>query len=154
MNEYQKERFVQRMLDAMHNTISGKQIAILGFAFKKDTNDARESPAISICKRLLEEKGSLKIYDPQVTKDSVLSSLGITDESSLDRLSFCNSPEDACAGTHAIAILTEWDEFKEIDYEKVLTSMLRPAHIFDGRNLLDLQKLKGMGYRAFGIGKV
>lgn len=154
MNEYQKERFVQRMLDAMHNTISGKQIAILGFAFKKDTNDARESPAISICKRLLEEKGSLKIYDPQVTKDSVLSSLGIADESSLDRLSFCNSPEDACAGTHAIAILTEWDEFKEIDYEKVLTSMLRPAHIFDGRNLLDLQKLKGMGYRAFGIGKV
>lgn len=154
MNEYQKERFVQRMLDAMHNTISGKQIAILGFAFKKDTNDARESPAISICKRLLEEKGSLKIYDPQVTKDSVLSSLGIADESSLDRLSFCNSPEDACAGTHAIAILTEWDEFKEIDYEKVLTSMLRPAHIFDGRNLLDLEKLKGMGYRAFGIGKV
>jgi UDPglucose 6-dehydrogenase len=154
MNEYQKERFVQRMLDAMHNTISGKQIAILGFAFKKDTNDARESPAISICKRLLEEKGSLKIYDPQVTKDSVLSSLGIADESSLDRLSFCNSPEDACAGTHAIAILTEWDEFKEIDYKKVLTSMLRPAHIFDGRNLLDLQKLKGMGYRAFGIGKV
>ena len=154
MNEYQKERFVQRMLDAMHNTISGKQIAILGFAFKKDTNDARESPAISICKRLLEEKGSLKVYDPQVTKDSILSSLGITDESSLERLSFCHSAEDACAGTHAIAILTEWDEFKEIDYQKVLKTMLRPAHIFDGRNLLDLEKLKEIGYRAFGIGKV
>jgi UDPglucose 6-dehydrogenase len=154
MNEYQKERFVQRMLDAMHNTISGKQIAILGFAFKKDTNDARESPAISICKRLLEEKGSLKVYDPQVTKDSILSSLGITDESSLERLNFCHSAEDACAGTHAIAILTEWDEFKEIDYQKVLTTMLRPAHIFDGRNLLDLGKLKEIGYRAFGIGKV
>ena len=154
MNEYQKERFVQRMLDAMHNTISGKQIAILGFAFKKDTNDARESPAISICKRLLEEKGSLKVYDPQVTKDSILSFLGITDESSLERLNFCDSAEDACAGTHAIAILTEWDEFKEIDYQKVLTTMLRPAHIFDGRNLLDLGKLKEIGYRAFGIGKV
>ena len=154
MNEYQKERFVQRMLDAMHNTISGKQIAILGFAFKKDTNDARESPAISICKRLLEEKGSLKVYDPQVTKDSILSSLGIADESSLERLNFCHSAEDACAGTHAIAILTEWDEFKEIDYQKVLTTMLRPAHIFDGRNLLDLGKLKEIGYRAFGIGKV
>jgi len=153
MNEYQKERFVQRMLDAMHNTISGKQIAILGFAFKKDTNDARESPAISICKRLLEEKGSLKIYDPQVSKESILSCLDISDESVLARLTFSESAEQACSSVHAIAILTEWDEFKELDYKKILDTMYRPAHIFDGRNLLVLEKLRELGYRAFGIGK-
>ena len=153
MNEYQKERFVRRILDAMHNTISGKQIAVLGFAFKKDTNDARESPAIGICKRLLEEKGSLKIYDPQVSRESILSCLGINDDDGKDRLTFCDSAEQACSGTHAIAILTEWDEFKEIDYKEVLGTMHRPAHLFDGRNLLELDKLIDMGYRAFGIGK-
>ena len=153
MNEYQKERFVRRILDAMHNTISGKQIAVLGFAFKKDTNDARESPAIGICKRLLEEKGSLRIYDPQVSRESILSCLGIKDDDGKDRLTFCDSAEQACSGTHAIAILTEWDEFKEIDYKEVLGTMHRPAHLFDGRNLLELDKLIDMGYRAFGIGK-
>jgi len=75
-------------LDAMFNTISGKRIAILGFAFKKDTNDARESPAISICKRLLEEKGNLNLYDPQVSKESVLQILGLQESDVGDNLKF------------------------------------------------------------------
>ena len=154
MNEYQKERFVQRMLDAMFNTISGKRIAVLGFAFKKDTNDARESPAIQICQRLIEEKGSLNIYDPQVSKESVLSCLGYEEDELGDRLQFFDSVYEACEETHAISILTEWDEFKSLDYPKIFSSMLKPAHIFDGRNLLDLEMLKQIGFRAFGIGKV
>jgi UDPglucose 6-dehydrogenase len=154
MNEYQKERFVQRLLDAMFNTISGKRIAILGFAFKKDTNDARESPAISICKRLLEEKGNLNLYDPQVSKESVLQILGLQESDVGDNLKFFDSAQEACLDTHAIAILTEWDEFKELDYQEIWNGMLRPAHIFDGRNLLDLEKLKEIGFRAFGIGKI
>ena len=103
MNEYQKERFVQRMLDAMFNTISGKRIAVLGFAFKKDTNDARESPAIQICQRLIEEKGSLNIYDPQVSKESVLSCLGYEEDELGDRLQFFDSVYEACEDTHAIS---------------------------------------------------
>ena len=154
MNNFQKERFVRRMLDAMFNTISGKSIAILGFAFKEDTNDARESPAITVCKRLLEEKGNLRIYDPQVSKKTILASLEIDHSEYESSLEFCNSAEEACEGTHAIALMTEWEEFKSLDYPKILENMLRPAHLFDGRNLLDLKKMKTIGFRVFGIGKI
>ncbi len=154
MNNFQKERFVRRMLDAMFNTISGKSIAILGFAFKEDTNDARESPAITVCKRLLEEKGNLRIYDPQVSKKTILASLEIDHSEYESSLKFCNSAEEACEGTHAIALMTEWEEFKSLDYPKILENMLRPAHLFDGRNLLDLKKMKTIGFRVFGIGKI
>ena len=76
MNDFQK-RFVQRILDQMFNTVSGKKIAVLGYAFKKDTNDLRESPAIAICRRLLEEKASIRLYDPQVSQSAILESLGM-----------------------------------------------------------------------------
>ena len=152
MNEYQKERFVSRILDNMFNTVSGKSISILGCAFKKDTNDLRESPAIAVCKRLLEEKAVLRIYDPKVKPDSILSSLGL-DEAENGRITFCNDAEEACRGTHAIALLTEWDEFKDVDFGKVFQQMRKPAYFFDGRNLLDLAELKEIGFRAFAIGK-
>lgn len=154
MNDYQKERFVGRMLDAMFNTVSGKKIAILGYAFKKDTNDVRESPAIAVCQRLLEEKASLRIYDPKVKADSILSSLNLKEGSEeAGRVVFCGSAQEACEGTHAIALLTEWDEFKQIDFAKVFEQMTKPAYLFDGRNLLDLAKLKEIGFRTFAIGK-
>ena len=152
MNEYQKERFVTRILDNMFNTVSGKSIAILGYAFKKDTNDLRESPAIAVCRRLLEEKADLRIYDPKVKPESILSSLGLSEEDS-DRITFCDNAEEACSGTHAIALLTEWDEFKEMDFGKIFEQMTKPAYFFDGRNLLDLAELKQIGFRAFAIGK-
>jgi UDPglucose 6-dehydrogenase len=152
MNEYQKERFVSRILDNMFNTVSGKSISILGCAFKKDTNDLRESPAIAVCKRLLEEKADLRIYDPKVKPDSILSSLGLG-EAENGRITFCNDAEEACRGTHAIALLTEWDEFKDVDFGKVFQQMRKPAYFFDGRNLLDLAELKEIGFRAFAIGK-
>jgi len=153
MNEYQKERFVTRLLDSMFNTVSGKRIAILGYAFKKDTNDARESPAIGICRRLLEEKANLAIYDPRVSKESILSTLGLTEQEVQGRIEFCCSAEDACAQSHAIAILTEWDEFVDLDYSEIYSKMHQPAILFDGRNLLDLEELKKIGYRAHGIGR-
>jgi UDPglucose 6-dehydrogenase len=154
MNNYQKERFVVRMLDAMFNTVSDKSIAVLGYAFKKDTNDVRESPAIAVCKRLLEEKASLRIYDPKVDEASILSSLNLEEGSEeAGRITFCKSAEEACEATHAIALLTEWDEFKQIDFDKVFVQMTKPAYVFDGRNLLDLAKLKEIGFRTFAIGK-
>lgn len=153
MNDYQKERFVRRILDAMFNTVSGKHIAILGYAFKKDTNDVRESPAISVCRRLLEEKANLRIYDPKVGADTILSTLGPDSEKQSEQITFCESAEDACKGTHAIALLTEWDEFKEIDFGEIFNDMIKPASLFDGRNLLDLGLLRKIGFRAFAIGK-
>ena len=154
MNEYQKERFVTRLLDSMFNTVSGKRIAILGYAFKKDTNDARESPAIGICGRLLEEKANLAIYDPRVSKESILGTLGWSAEQAKGRIDFCQSADEACKESHAIALLTEWDEFKGLDYGKIYSNMHQPAILFDGRNLLDLEELKKIGYRASGIGRV
>ena len=151
MNEYQKERFVTRILDSMFNTVSGKRIAILGYAFKKDTNDARESPAIAICRRLLEEKAQLAIYDPKVSKDTILSSLALPKEQTAS-IEFCNSAREACNQSHCIAILTEWDEFKEIDFAEIYESMIKPAILFDGRNLLDLEKIRSIGFTAKGIG--
>ena len=154
MNEYQKERFVTRLLDSMFNTVSGKRLAILGSAFKKDTNDARESPAIGICRRLLEEKANLAIYDPRVTQESIISSLGISAKEASERIEFCTSAEAACEQAHAIALLTEWDEFKDLDYSSIYAKMHQPAILFDGRNLLDLDELKKIGFRAHGIGKL
>ena len=154
MNEYQKERFVTRLLDSMFNTVSGKRLAILGYAFKKDTNDARESPAIGICRRLLEEKANLAVYDPRVSQESIISSLGLSAKEASERIEFCTSAEAACEQAHAIALLTEWDEFKDLDYSSIYAKMHQPAILFDGRNLLDLDELKKIGFRAHGIGKL
>ena len=154
MNEYQKERFVTRLLDSMFNTVSGKRISILGYAFKKDTNDARESPAIGICRRLLEEKANLAIYDPRVTKESILSTLGWTEEEAVGRIEFSSTAVEACKESHAIALLTEWDEFNDLDYSAIHAGMHQPSILFDGRNLLDLEALRKIGFRAQGIGRV
>ena len=151
MNDYQKERFVHRMITSMFNTVSNKQIAILGFAFKKDTNDTRESPAIYICKYLLEEQARIHIYDPKVTRDSIYSVLGI--EQNDPRVKVCQNAYDATNGAHAMSIMTEWDEFKELDFEKIYSTMLKPAFAFDGRNVLDSKKLNDIGFRIHSIGK-
>ena len=155
MNDYQKERFVNRMMDAMFNTVSGKRIAILGYAFKKDTNDVRESPAIDVCRRLIEEGAHLRIHDPKVPAEVVLETLGAKESESGEdsQVVVCDSPEDACEEAHAFALLTEWDLYGELDYAKIHEGMTQPAFAFDGRNVLDLASLQEIGFRAFGIGK-
>ena len=151
MNDYQKDRFVQRIMDAMFNTVSGKKIAILGFAFKKDTNDARESPAIAVCSRLLDEKAHLAIYDPQVPQDTILNSLRLDADD--ERVSFHTCATDATKGTHAIALLTEWDEFKKLNLNEIYAKMEKPAYFFDGRNLIDPDTVQNAGFRLHRIGK-
>ena len=159
MNDFQKSRFVNRMLETMFNTVSGKQIAILGYAFKKDTNDSRESPAIDICRHLVEEKACLRIYDPKVPASEIYETLdlpqsGAKTSSISDAGVTCfSSAEEACEGAHALAILTEWDAFRDLDYAAIYASMVKPAFVFDGRNLLDLEALQEIGFQAFGIGK-
>jgi UDPglucose 6-dehydrogenase len=150
MNDHQKRRFTGRIVKELFNTVANKKIAILGFAFKKNTNDVRESPAIAVCRDLLAEHARLAVYDPKVAPEDIRRELqGAAD----DRLSIARDPYEACEGAHAVAILTEWDEFKALDFSRILASMPKPASIFDGRNLLDLAKLRAIGFRAFGIGK-
>ena len=153
MNDYQKRRFSERMLKTLFNTVSGKRIAIWGYAFKKDTNDIRESAAITVCQHLLEEQAHLAIFDPQVDSAAIFASLGMTPEEAARRgVTVCASPAEAAHQAHAIALLTEWDLFKTLDFPAIYTSMKKPACLFDGRNLLDLPKMREIGFDAYGIG--
>jgi len=151
MNDWQKHRFAAKIVGSLFNTVADKKIAVLGFAFKKDTNDTRESAAIAVCRDLLTEQANVTVYDPKVPADEIRKDV-LGDEEN-HRLSVVESAYAASEGAHAIAILTEWDEFKDLDFEKIYGSMSKPAFIFDGRNILDHAKLVGIGFRVSGIGR-
>lgn len=166
VNDYQKNRFVNRIVSSMFNTVSGKKIAILGFAFKKDTGDTRETPAIDVCKGLLGDKAKLSIYDPQVTEDQIQRDLSMKkfDWDHPIHLQPMSPPASkqvnvvwdayqAAKDAHGVCILTEWDEFKTLDYQKIFDNMRKPAYIFDGRNILDVAKLREIGFIVYSIGK-
>ncbi|MHB1080038.1 MAG: UDP-glucose 6-dehydrogenase [Prosthecobacter sp.] len=151
MNDWQKHRFAERVLRTLFNTVTGKRIGVLGFAFKKDTNDTRESAAIYVCKDLIEERAKLSIYDPKVSSSQICKDLEI--ESSHSNVEFAASAAQAAAGAHALLVLTEWDEFRQLDFEAIYQSMVKPAWIFDGRSLLDHVKLREIGFKVYSIGK-
>lgn len=159
MNDWQRRRFSSRIVQTLFNTVSGKKIAILGFAFKKDTNDTRESSSISVCQHLLEERAKLAIFDPQVTPRQVFGDLGQQPSQAggraNDSLEVYADVYEACKGAHAVAILTEWDAFKfdKLDYQRIYEGMEKPAFIFDGRNIVDAAKLRAIGFDAYAIGK-
>jgi UDPglucose 6-dehydrogenase len=153
MNDYQKHRFGQRIVRALFNTLSDKRIAVFGFAFKKDTNDTRESAAIHVCRDLLDEGARLAIHDPKVPAATILEDLNLPAGS--DRVQICADPQTAADGAHAIAILTEWDAFRSehLDYAQLFKGMEKPAFLFDGRNILNLDAMRAIGFEAHGIGK-
>ncbi|PWM89482.1 MAG: nucleotide sugar dehydrogenase [Lentisphaerae bacterium] len=148
MNDYQARRFVGNMLAAMFNTVADKKIAILGFAFKANTGDTRESPAIAVCCQLLEEHARLRIHDPKALGNARLDL-----EDAEGDISYCEDPYDAVKGAHAIALLTEWDSFRKLDYRRIYDLMEKPAFLFDGRNLLDHRKLYEIGFNVYPIGQ-
>jgi UDPglucose 6-dehydrogenase len=148
MNEFQEMRFATRMVTSMFNTIAGKKIALFGAAFKANTNDTRESPALDVCRALLEERANIVMTDPKAL-DNARYDLGELAE----RVTFEPDPYAAAQNAHAIAILTEWEQFTKLDYEKIYASMDKPAFIFDGRNLLDHKKLYEIGFNVYPIGK-
>ncbi|MBB5038965.1 UDP-glucose 6-dehydrogenase [Prosthecobacter dejongeii] len=151
MNDWQKHRFSERVVRTLFNTVTGKRIAVLGFAFKKDTNDTRESAAIYVCQDLLEERAHLAIHDPKVKAEQIRKDLSLSLED--QRVTFAASAEEASQGAHALLVLTEWDAFKDLDFEVIYENMLKPAWIFDGRNILDRPKLEKIGFRVYSIGK-
>jgi len=148
MNEYQEARFVSNMVSTMFNTIAGKRIALFGAAFKANTGDTRESPALAVCQGLLAERAQVVMSDPYAL-DNARADLG----EDAGRVIFEPDPYVAAEGAHAIAILTEWPQFAELDYEAIHASMITPAFIFDGRNILDHQRLHAMGFNVYAIGK-
>lgn len=157
MNDYQKRRFARNIVSTLYNTINGKKITFLGWAFKKDTNDTRESAAIYVADELLDEKAKISVYDPKVKAQQIqtdLNNLGTrSEEENAELVQAFSDPYEACKDSHAVAVLTEWDEFKSYDWRKIYDIMLKPAFVFDGRNILDANKLKEIGFVVYSIGK-
>lgn len=152
INDWQKRRFAAQIVRVLFNTVADKRIAVFGFAFKKDTDDVRESPAITVVRDLLGERARVAVYDPQVSAEEIKAAvLGAGNEN--PRLTVATSASQAADGAHAIAVLTEWDEFRHVDYRAIFPRMMQPASIFDGRNILDPEQLRRAGFQVHGIGR-
>ena len=169
MNDYQKHRFSKKIINSLFNTVSGKKITFLGWAFKKDTNDTRESAAIYIADQLLQDKAEIHIYDPKVSAEQIYGDIDYIQKNrqdinskDFDIISFNkikemvkvhDNPYNALKDSHGIAILTEWDEFKLYDWKKIYNEMMKPAFLFDGRNILSKDEMSKIGFNMFSIGK-
>ena len=169
MNEHQKQRFTNRIISCLFNNLSGKRIAVLGFAFKANTSDTRESPAIRLVSNFIAERAQVAIYDPRVAYAQIWKELGDDgndSETLLARVIICKSAYAACEGADAVVVATEWDEFsnkppvdgvedcaERLDWGSVAKSMRKPMFVFDGRNILDVGNLEALGFRVEAIGK-
>ena len=163
MNDHQKYRFAKNIITSLFNTVNGKKIAFLGWAFKKDTNDTRESAAIYVAEHLIEDGAEIHVFDPKVSETKIKADMrylwelkGVTEEKITQKLAqifVYTNPMEAAHQAHAIAVLTEWDEFKGYDWAAIYTQMYKPAFVFDGRNILDAAALKAIGFNLKGIGK-
>ena len=156
MNDHQKRRFAKNIIKTLYNTVSGKKIAFLGWAFKKDTNDTRESAAIYVADDLLHEQAIISVFDPKVNSEQIQSDLNYlqsrSEEENFNGVHVHDNPYEVCKDAHVIAILTEWDEFKAYDWQKIYDAMLKPAFVFDGRNILDPEKMQKIGFHFSKIG--
>jgi UDPglucose 6-dehydrogenase len=148
INDYQKDRFVDNMLSSMFNTLAGKRVCLFGFAFKANTGDTRDSPAISVARRLVEERAEVVITDPKALENARIDLRDVD-----GKINFVDDPYEAANGCHAIAIMTEWSLYKTLDYRTIHESMVKPPFIFDGRNILDHNKCHNIGFNVFSIGR-
>jgi UDPglucose 6-dehydrogenase len=156
-NDHQMRRFSDKMIKTLYNTVNDKKIAFLGWAFKKDTNDTRESAAIYVADHLLSEQANIAVYDPKVTEKQIQYDLNYLGSRAAvenqNRVAAVVDPYEACLGSHAIAVLTEWDEFKNYDWQRIYDGMMKPAFVFDGRGILDTKALDEIGFVTSVLGK-
>ena len=158
INDWQQKRISNLIVEKLFGTLSGKKISILGFAFKANTNDTRESPAIKVCHELLEEGVNLSIFDPQVNKKQIEKDLGLKESQILENptgegsWSYCTSVIESTIDADAILILTEWEEFQKIKWDKVAKNMRKPSWIFDTRCIAKLDEAKKYGMNIWRIG--
>jgi UDPglucose 6-dehydrogenase len=157
MNDHQKRSFAKKIVKTLFNTVSGKKIALMGWAFKKDTNDTRESAAIYVADYLLSEQAEVTVYDPKVTAQQIYADLDYlgtrSSEDNRRLLTVVNDPMKAVEKAHATAVVTEWDEFIEFDWNEIYKKMLKPAFLFDGRMLLNQDQLTDIGFEVYTIGR-
>jgi len=147
MNHFQMQRFVDNVVRSMFNTVAGRKICIFGCAFKADTDDVRDSPAIPVAQTLIAEKAELVISDPKAM-NNMKEVLG--DPKNVD---FVADPYEAAKDSHAILIITEWPVFSTLDYQKLFDVMVKPAYLFDGRNMVNRTECFDIGFNMYSIGK-
>ena len=158
INDWQKKRISNLIIEKLFGTISGKRIAILGFSFKANTNDTRESPAISICKELINEGGKLLIYDPKVRHNQIMMDLNlpaadISHDFNDGSWTYANSISEASESSDALVILTEWEEFKELNWKDLKSKMRSPSWIFDTRSIINIDEVKKFGFKIWSVGQ-
>ncbi len=148
INEWQTHRFVARMLENMFNTIAGKRIAVFGFAFKANTGDTRESPANLVVRDLLEERALPVVTDPKAIPDAKRDLNDV-----LDKVIFEEDEYQAAKKAHAVVVCTEWQHYSKLDWQRIYDDMEKPAFVFDGRNILDADALRQIGFEVISVGK-
>ena len=158
INNYQKERFAKKIISSLFGTVSDKKITLLGWAFKKDTNDTRETAAMYVADILIENGAKISAYDPKVKESQMLEDLNYLNSrephKNREALKYSANWIEACKNSHAIAIITEWDEFKSYDWKKIYSMVMKPANIFDGRNILNRETIQNIGFQIYSIGKI
>ena len=158
INDWQQKRITEIIIFKLFGTISNKTIAIFGFAFKKNTNDTRESPSIKICKELLNEGANLLIYDPKVNCSQMIKDLDQKQHTSKNfneetgAWKFCKTKEEACKNADAIVILTEWEEFQSIKWDNIKSLMRSPSWLFDTRNIINQEEALSNGFKLWSVG--
>ena len=145
VNEEQKERFIEKVREALW-TLRGKRLAVLGLAFKGGTDDVRDSPALEIVKRLAEEGASIAAFDPAAMERAAAQLSGFPN------IGFASGALEACTGSDALLILTEWQEFKALDLT-VMRDALRLPIVIDGRNLLIAEEVEAAGLVYYSMGR-
>ena len=157
INNHQKARFDNQIVKALYGTVANKKITFFGWAFKKNTNDTRESAAIYIADKLIDEHAHVQVYDPKVSALQMQSDLNhLNSRSETENAKYLTThsdPYDAVVGAHALAVITEWDEFRTYDWQKIYDNMSKPTFVFDGRNLLDRSALETIGFSYKGVGQ-
>jgi len=155
INYWQQNRISSLVIDKLFGTITGKKISIFGFAFKSNTNDTRESPAINICKNFLNEGCELLIYDPKVNEKEIASKLGVNEknvDSNIGNWHKSNTIKDSVKNADAIVVLTEWEEFKKIKWDQISELMRKPAWVFDTRNICKKEGIEKSDINFWQIG--
>ena len=161
LNRWQQQRIARQVVQRLFGTVSGKRIAILGFAFKAETNDTRESPAIRICRDLLEEGAQLAIFDPRVSELQIEKELGLRPASTMNANEWsresawhlATSIEFAAHDADAVLVLTEWGEFMHLDWSSLAAVMRHPSWLFDTRAIVDAEAAADAGLNVWVVGK-
>ena len=158
INDWQKKRISNLIIEKLFGTVSGKKIAILGFSFKANTNDTRESPAISICKELINEGGNLFVYDPKVSHEQIKIDLNLPEarqeqDFNEGSWSYATSISEAIKSSDAIVIITEWEEFKYLNWKEIKSKMRNPSWIFDTRSIINISEAEKYGLKVWSVGK-